>query len=1155
MTTWETPHSLQSRSLYDLETRAPKANMTDKSPTKAEGLQTLLANTPSRDNTPSREGEKQDESFVGNVVHSALYSGLQSPASGVIQLVDKTLGTEILPTVQFMEPPKPQPFGSKAWHAQQLGSGIGMIAPFLVASKFSQGAMGKMGLTAAAESSALVRTSAAISQGALAGFSFDFAMRPVNASEGDFWTARMKHGAVGAATFATLTAGSLGLRSVLGTAGAAVPRLKEVGIGAASAAPAGLLSAELDAQTFHGRHATSKELLESAYGMVFVGAGLGGLHQLAGRVTEGSKSNKTSGDSRASTAALLSAGDAGIPVVRQRTMGRMDTATERATERATEPASTSGKKWSGVDLNTHLQSVPENLRLTEFAKELASASPKAAVAAMPAIPASEYPKLVKVISEVSDPALRTSLLSDFPTLNLIVAPEAVRNEVLKSLFQESSRLEGNNTEMHQRWWNNLPETQQVTEGRMPTPVKDFLANELPPAQLAEILFGSQGVSSALGRRLAATYPEAVKEIARNVQDTGPDGAMPAVKAAAIEFLRTKSIVSSVEKASSEPQSSDFREAYAVPEMLGKLSRYADKTAPNTVHDLIDLASTSAKQGRDVTASSALVTAVQVVKANGGNLKTEFVDPIVELVRNEQIPYETRLLLASELGRLERTGDVPADMVSMPDLRMRPIADLTEGEQRTLRETTEAALYQPAQLLKMMGEGRLGQLFPTIFGKYSEGGIVGRAQHNGHEFELHKHILEVVEKTSKHPEFKNLSEKDQVNLLWASLLHDVSKRAGIVDVGHEWRSSQISWGVLKSLGYPPQRIQRIANLITRQPDVGVTSPLADGGSQAAAAVDGIAVGTRHPSTLTQLRILNEADAASIDSAGSHLADGGLRNQLQQHSETVAKKVTKLNAHSLPILTTEVPGRFGIFSMNKPYSLLAHVSEHMPTSFLKQLPVVESPRFSASTSLITDKSRILTDNEQHMVAIVEGPTENISQAHRKSIGTGYSVNWKQHVDLVKKWAESSEASGIATEINIKLQQLGFGNGKPLSALAEARERLAQFDNATELMASQDAKAIEAHKVIISSLTESSKGKPLSETNEVKINNPNVSALGILRRGRSVSLEGLDPQNFRTILGDTPIPAWLDLNASKNSVVIPRSTWQDARRLNLPIVVLDP
>lgn len=230
--------------------------------------------------------------LVGEGLYSAAYQGLQSPVLGLAQLSDRALTKDLAKTLEVMPEPQVEKFGTARWHAQQIGGALGMTAPFLA----TKGALNKSGLSFVARTEAAafssgkllsVSNAAIVADGAAAGFAYDFLMRPVAANEGDFWSARVKHGVTGAATFGTLTAGSVGLRHVtrpfakelLG----ANKRLYEAGIGATSGAPAGIANADVNSLLTTGKLATNQERLQGMYTMAMVGGTLSAMHQLPGQ--------------------------------------------------------------------------------------------------------------------------------------------------------------------------------------------------------------------------------------------------------------------------------------------------------------------------------------------------------------------------------------------------------------------------------------------------------------------------------------------------------------------------------------------------------------------------------------------------------------------------------------------------------------------------------------------------------------------------------------------------------------------------------------------------------------------------------------------------------------------------------------------------------
>ncbi len=181
-----------------------------------------------------------------------------------------------------------------------------------------------------------------------------------------------------------------------------------------------------------------------------------------------------------------------------------------------------------------------------------------------------------------------------------------------------------------------------------------------------------------------------------------------------------------------------------------------------------------------------------------------------------------------------------------------------------------ALQDSRLVRQLWGQGSLGRMFPEHFGHYSEhGGIVGRPQHSGHEFNLNEHVLLVMDRVRNHPEFIELSTLDRENLLLAAMLHDIAKKASIVDPGHEKRGATLSRVLLSELCFAQRRIQTVAAIISRHTEVSyLPSNLVSTKLSNQSALEDIANHYRTSIALTQLRILNESDIKSISSDSAY-----------------------------------------------------------------------------------------------------------------------------------------------------------------------------------------------------------------------------------------------------------------------------------------------
>jgi hypothetical protein len=205
---------------------------------------------------------------------SAIHAGVQTPVNGVVQLVDRAAGTDILPNVQFINPCEPAEFLTERWHVQQVGAMFGTASNLLALHK----AVGMAGnaIFGAVENTATNQARLAmraVLEASGTGFFHSAVFRPVDVKDSDFYSARLKNGLVGAGTCAVLTAGSLGVKylgraqdNLLGTF-----MRSEVGSTFISGIPGGIASAELRSHLEGKGCADSRSIQEAIYSYSVLG--------------------------------------------------------------------------------------------------------------------------------------------------------------------------------------------------------------------------------------------------------------------------------------------------------------------------------------------------------------------------------------------------------------------------------------------------------------------------------------------------------------------------------------------------------------------------------------------------------------------------------------------------------------------------------------------------------------------------------------------------------------------------------------------------------------------------------------------------------------------------------------------------------------------
>lgn len=216
---------------------------------------------------------KGQDSLAWDFASSAFDAGIQRPVNSLSQLANKLTGAE-LPELNLVQPSKPAS-DSHAF-AQQAGSAVGMILPFLAARGAVRSTVGGAFVEGRVASMAL--------EGGATGFVYGFGLTPAT-DKSSFWASRMKNGLAEAGTFATLSgvAGTVSKSGLLRLAqgdSLATRVLKGSSIGALSGAPAGLVSAESHSLLDGKGMASTSELLHgmrdmAIFGTVFSGAKAG----------------------------------------------------------------------------------------------------------------------------------------------------------------------------------------------------------------------------------------------------------------------------------------------------------------------------------------------------------------------------------------------------------------------------------------------------------------------------------------------------------------------------------------------------------------------------------------------------------------------------------------------------------------------------------------------------------------------------------------------------------------------------------------------------------------------------------------------------------------------------------------------------------------
>ncbi len=244
--------------------------------------------------TPIAPKQSKSNGLISEFVKSAEYTAIQEPVSSLAQITDALHNSfskdKWHKDLKFMDAPKPAKFGSLDWAAQNVGSAVGIIAPFMLAQGGVSMSLDRLGVSEASQS---LLTKSALSldirNSALAGATYGALFTPVDLKQHDFLTGKIENSLSNALTFGTLTAGSIGVASLgesglVDKLGAKSLLTNKIFTGATAGLPAGFVAAEFNSLVNNGKLASKQEIEQSLAGMALIGGVFGAKSQLTDNI-------------------------------------------------------------------------------------------------------------------------------------------------------------------------------------------------------------------------------------------------------------------------------------------------------------------------------------------------------------------------------------------------------------------------------------------------------------------------------------------------------------------------------------------------------------------------------------------------------------------------------------------------------------------------------------------------------------------------------------------------------------------------------------------------------------------------------------------------------------------------------------------------------
>lgn len=767
--------------------------------------------------------------------------------------------------------------------------------------------------------------------------------------------------------------------------------------------------------------------------------------------------------------------------------------------------------------------LPIESRATALLRVMAEAPNNELKGALLTIAPSDVVQVQRGITKMPDSELRAQLAQSLPVYKLGALPVAQRIDTLKNIFDHAQQHPDVFAAPALRnWWKLLPEKAKTdpTAHVQENVVRDALASRLNEQQLATIIFAED---PTLAQRMASTHPDAVRAIARNFTLPQAEGSSLQLRLTAEKFLQTQSLVEATKAAlSSDSATIDA----PVADLLAGLSKSVDR--PQLIDTLQNLSRQIQDPTTPQTKTNLAIDIAVALRSKDPALFHEHVGKQLEATMNDQTVHpQKRFEIASEVARLSREGRLPEMSLRLPSSRTEVSATLSEAEQLALRGDIENAFADPARLKSFMEGGKLAEVFPEIFQKNPA---------------VAERLAALANQMQSSAEFAKLAPADRVNLMWAALIHEGAGAKLPAGPHLSWSTAADAYGLLDALGYPPERVQRIATLISRHTEL---APV-DGNpvlTDPARARD-LALVYRHPEALRQIGIYNKA---KLVLEGQRPAEIDAR--IGQINAAIELAGLQQRMPAVPILLSQLPRGFGVETLAGDWRVLGHTSPYITDAFLKQLGLIQSPHHAMSTSLLTPRHLHLYHPEAKLVALVTAPTENVVSAGTRSF-TGTNVDWARVLRDSASLAEQSEP--VVREVNAALARLADTTAGAPRNIVELNRALAQVSNLSELPASSPyLKAVEA--VYSALVTEG--GVPLAGHNEAKVVNPTLTGIGVIRGGQPVALQGVShPAVLSAMLGGKEPPSWLQVDTTGNTIVIPETVWRPLMKMGRPIVSLE-
>lgn len=192
-------------------------------------------------------------------------------------------------------------------------------------------------------------------------------------------------------------------------------------------------------------------------------------------------------------------------------------------------------------------------------------------------------------------------------------------------------------------------------------------------------------------------------------------------------------------------------------------------------------------------------------------------------------------------------------------------------------------------------------------------IVGKEQHDSHDYSVDVHTLAVLQECINNPHFEHLNNQEKQTLILTTLLHDITKEEYAIDKAHPTESSFDAYYILEKLGLPKQQQMNIYQLIKNHdmlehcnkgpidPKTGYRLPISE--DEQDKKIKKYAYELRSDNLGELALILTKADLLGVTRNGSFFNKYG--SALGKVGQKLRNEIRTVKSSAIPLPQTKIP----------------------------------------------------------------------------------------------------------------------------------------------------------------------------------------------------------------------------------------------------------